>query len=350
MTAKLMRFSSNVITGLGVTSKLGESIEELKFPKQGIMLCGETSFKVAGKAVLDALSSNSFDLKRISEGIRPEVAEADALVDKVSGIGGNEKTLVAVGGGGTIDVAKYVASKTGMMLVAVPTLLSSDAIATGFSVLWRGRRNQAIATMVPSVIVGDYEILRNEPKRFVSSGTGDMLSKYSALYDWRLSFWLGGEPYSDFAMNIAQSSTELLKRRITDVSAMNYIGIETLFLAEITDGYLMQLSGTTRVAAGSEHLFAFALETLTDAGLHGELCGLGTIMMTYIQSRERGEVKSLLKTVGAPISAEEAGVKREHIVKALTMAHKMRDWHTVLGSNGLSEGSAERLARYTGII
>ncbi len=347
--ARMMRFSSNVLSGLGIIKGIGRDLHELKIPKNIIMLCGNSSFRVGGKAVRDALDSYGFDVEVISDGIRPAVAEADALVESMKRRGKKKMALLGVGGGGTLDVSKYVASRLGMPLIAVPTLLSSDAIATGYSVLWSDRKNSAVASMVPSVIIGDYEVLKNEPKRFVSSGAGDMLSKYSALNDWRLSFWLGGEPYSDFAMNIAQSTTELLKRRISDVAAMNYIGIETLFLAEITDGYLMELSGTTRVAAGSEHLFAFALETLTESALHGELCGLGTIMMTYLQSRERGEVKSLLKSVGAPTSAEEAGVKPAEVVKALTMAHRMRNWYTVLGANGLSEGAAERLARYTGI-
>lgn len=339
-----------MIAGLGLVRELGERLLEMKVPKDVIMLCGATSFNVAGKAVYDALVSSGFEVRVVSNGLRPDIAEADALVSRVGKMGRKNSSLLAVGGGGTIDVAKYAANKLNLPLVAVPTLLSSDAIATGYSVLWKGRKNFAIASAIPSIIAGDYEVLKKQPKRFVSSGAGDMLSKYSALYDWRLSFWLGGEPYNDFAMNIAQSTTELLKKRISDVAAMNYIGIETLFLAEITDGYLMELSGTTRVAAGSEHLFAFALETLSDTGLHGELCGLGTIMMTYLQSRERGEVKALLRTVGAPTCAEEAGVRPGDVVKALTMAHRMRKWHTVLGSNGLSEGSAERLARYTGII
>ena len=47
---------------------------------------------------------------------------------------------------------------------------------------------------------------------------------------------------------------------------------------------------------------------------------------------------------------EEVDVKPGEIVKALTMAHKMRNWYTILCTNGLSEGSAERLARYSQVI
>jgi glycerol-1-phosphate dehydrogenase [NAD(P)+] len=351
MPIKLMRFSSNIVAGLGSISKLGENLLEFNLPKKVVMLCGTKVFELAGRRVLDSLTQEGFDVAVVSEGIGPRFSEVDSLAERVRRIKSEGDTfLLAMGGGSTIDVSKYVANVLNTELVVVPTLLSSDAMATGYSVLWSGRTNEAIRTRVPSMIIGDYDILKNQPKRFVAAGIGDMLSKYSALYDWRLSFWLANETYNDFAMSVARSTTELLKRRISDVAAMNYIGIETLFLAEITDGYLMELSGTTRVAAGSEHLFAFALETLSDAGLHGEFCGLGTIMMTYLQTRDRTEVKGLLEAASAPTTANQLGLRKEDVVKALTVAHKMRNWYTILGSNGLSEGSAERLARYTGII
>jgi glycerol-1-phosphate dehydrogenase [NAD(P)+] len=350
MPIKLMRFSSNIVAGLGSISKLGENLLEFSLPKKVVMLCGPKVFELAGRHVHDSLVHEGFEVTVVSEGVEPRLSEVVSLTERVGRMKSENTVLLAVGGGSTIDVAKYVANALNTELVVVPTLLSSDAMATGYSVLWSGRVNEAIRTKVPSIIIGDYDILKNQPKRFVSAGIGDMLSKYSALYDWRLSFWLANETYNDFAMNVARSTTELLKRRISDVAAMNYIGIETLFLAEITDGYLMELSGTTRVAAGSEHLFTFALETLSDAGLHGEFCGLGTIMMTYLQTRDRTEVKQLLEAASAPTTASQLDLRKEDVVKALTMAHKMRNWYTILGSNGLSEGSAERLARYTGII
>ncbi|WP_298276404.1 iron-containing alcohol dehydrogenase, partial [Ferroplasma sp.] len=60
------------------------------------------------------------------------------------------------------------------------------------------------------MIIGDYEILKKQPIKYIHAGVGDMLSKISALYDWRLSFWLNNEIYNDFAMNVAKSTTELL--------------------------------------------------------------------------------------------------------------------------------------------
>lgn len=352
MPIKMMHFSSNIAAGLGSLDSIGEYLTDLYRDRNIVMLSGEKTYGLAGKTIESSLESHGFTCDPIVGDYAATLEAAEELAktlgkarEKAPGL-----TLMAVGGGTVLDLAKYVSSKEGLKLVAIPTLLSSDAMATGYSVLRDGGRNMAIKAKAPDLIIGDYEILKNQPKRFVSAGAGDMLSKISALYDWRLGFWLGNESYSDFAMNVARSTTDLLEKRILDVARMNYIGIETLFLAEVTDGYLMEMSGTTRVAAGSEHLFAFAMENIGGNGLHGELCSLGTIMMVYLQSRHKHDVKGYLQAVGAPTTAEEIGVRSGDIVRALTVAHSMRPWYTILGPNGLSEGSAERLARYTGVI
>ncbi len=350
MPFKLMKFSSNIAAGLGSVKSLGEYFEDLKLSRKALIISGEKSYQVAGEMVSKSLQGSNIQTEEFIGKFEPTRETAEKFISKLLKYKGTETAIVAIGGGSVADICKYVAKELNLDLVVIPTLLASDAIATGYSVLWEKGKNQAIQTKTPSLIVGDYEILRNQPKRFVSAGAGDMLSKISALYDWRLAFWLGNESYNDFAMNVAKSTTELLEKRILDVSKMNYIGIETLFLAEVTDGYLMELSGSTRVAAGSEHLFAFAMETLDLNGIHGEYCALGTILMSYLQSRDKMDTREYLQAVGAPTTASELDIKPYSIVKALTMAHKMRPWYTILGQNGLSEGSAERLARYTHVI
>ena len=346
----MMKFSPSIAAGLGSINSLGEVLPELFIHKDVILVSGETSFKMFGEGVKKSLESHDFHVHEIVSQFTPDMSGIENLKARVVKAGVEKYPLIALGGGIIIDLCKYIASELDRHLIVIPTLLSSDAIASGYSVIWDGTTNRAVRTKSPNMIIGDYDILKRQPKKYISAGMGDMLSKVSALFDWRLSFWMGGESYNDFAMTVARSTTELLQRRIIDVSKMNYIGIETLFLSEVTDGYLMELAGSTRVAAGSEHLFTFALESLEPGGLHGIYCGLGTIMMSYLQSRENLDIRGYLQAGGLPTNIQEAGISRENVVRALTVAHKMRPWYTILGLNGLSEGSAERLARYTQII
>ena len=346
----MMKFSGGLSAGLGSLQNFFQNYSELVGTRPAVIISGEHSFKIAGQTVEKVLLQNNVSVNVMTKDVSPVLSSIENIYIAISKMNLTKPVIIGVGGGSAIDVAKAVSSKIDTDLIVVPTLLSSDAIASGYSVIWKDGKNSAIPTKPPSLIIGDYDILRREPKKFVAAGFGDMMSKVSALYDWRLSFWLGGEIYNDFAMNIAESTVDLLKKRAKDIRDMNYIGIETLFLAEVTDGYLMELSGTTRVAAGSEHLFAFALETLENTGMHGEFCSLGTIMMSYLQSREKANIRDFLEAVGTPTNASELNIDSKNIIKALTMAHRMRAWYTVLGTNGLSEGSAERLARYTHVI
>jgi len=85
--------------------------------------------------------------------------------------------------------------------------------------------------------------------------------------------------------------------------------------------------------------------------LHGEQCGIGTIMMAYLHGEDWQRIKNVLREIGAPTTAKEIGVPDEIIIEALTHAHKINPHrYTILGDSGLTREAAERLARITGVI
>jgi glycerol-1-phosphate dehydrogenase [NAD(P)+] len=74
-------------------------------------------------------------------------------------------------------------------------------------------------------------------------------------------------------------------------------------------------------------------------------------MMAYLQKRNWRMIRNKLKIIGSPVTAKELGVKANHIIDALTIAHKIRiKRFTVLGKEGLSRTAAENLAKKTGVI
>jgi glycerol-1-phosphate dehydrogenase [NAD(P)+] len=85
--------------------------------------------------------------------------------------------------------------------------------------------------------------------------------------------------------------------------------------------------------------------------LHGEQCGVGTIMMAKLHGLDWIKIKDSLMTIGAPTTAEGLGIKREKIIEALTMAQKVRpERYTILSKIKLDRVSAEALATETGVI
>jgi len=85
--------------------------------------------------------------------------------------------------------------------------------------------------------------------------------------------------------------------------------------------------------------------------LHGELCGVGSIMMMYLHGGDWNRIRNTLTMIGAPTTAEELGVSNEQLIEALVHAHEIRkDRYTILGDRGLAPDAAERLAKITKVI
>jgi glycerol-1-phosphate dehydrogenase [NAD(P)+] len=85
--------------------------------------------------------------------------------------------------------------------------------------------------------------------------------------------------------------------------------------------------------------------------LHGEQCGVGTIMCAYLHGANWPLIKDVLNKIGAPTTAKELGIDPDYVVEALTKAHSIRpERYTILGESGLTKEAAFRVASVTGVI
>ncbi len=114
----------------------------------------------------------------------------------------------------------------------------------------------------------------------------------------------------------------------------------------------MSIAGTSRPCSGAEHLFSHALSMIAPKpALHGEQCGVGTIMCAYLHGANWQLIKEVLHKIEAPTTAKELGIDSEYIVEALTKAHSIRpERYTILGESGLTKEAAHRVASVTGVI
>ena len=122
--------------------------------------------------------------------------------------------------------------------------------------------------------------------------------------------------------------------------------------ALISSGMAISIAASSRPASGSEHKFSHALDMVAPKpALHGEQCGVGTIMMMYLHGGNWESIRDALKIVKAPTTAEELGIEPEYIIEALKIAHTIRkDRYTILGDRGLTDEAARKLASNTGVI
>ena len=110
--------------------------------------------------------------------------------------------------------------------------------------------------------------------------------------------------------------------------------------ALVSNGVAMSIAGSSRPASGSEHMFSHAFYRIAPKpALHGEQCGVGTIMMMYLHGGNWQEIRDALKKIGAPATAEELGIEDKYIVEALLHAHSIRpERYTILGKRAYSIG------------
>ena len=71
--------------------------------------------------------------------------------------------------------------------------------------------------------------------------------------------------------------------------------------ALISAGVASCIAGSSRPCSGAEHLFSHAVDKLEPGvGLHGEKCGIGTILISKLQGQNWKQIVKALKDVGAP--------------------------------------------------
>ena len=99
-------------------------------------------------------------------------------------------------------------------------------------------------------------------------------------------------------------------------------------------------------------MFSHAVDKLEPGiGLHGEKCGIGAIMIAKLQGQDWRKIVKTLKSVGAPTTAKEIGLKSEVLAKALTIAQSLRpERYTILKEVNMNENKAINLAKSTKVL
>lgn len=303
--------------------------------------------KIADRVIENLPKNVKYEVIEIDTATLDDVYKVEEVVKKV-----NPNILLGIGGGKVIDVTKYAAFRNNLEFVSIPTSPSHDGITSPFASIKGLQKPVSVKAKEPLAIIADIEILSLSPRRLINAGIGDTIGKIIAVRDWRLAAKLRGEYYGDYTASLALMSAKHAFQCTKIINKDIKYGVRMLIEALISSGVAMGMAGSTRPASGSEHLFAHAVELLHPEGvLHGELVGLGTIIMAYLHGINWKIIRDRLKKIGFPVKAKDLGLSDEEVIKALTIAHTIRpERYTILGDRGLTWSSAEKIARVTKII
>ena len=240
--------------------------------------------------------------------------------------------VVAIGGGRTIDVAKFAATRAAMPMIAVATSLAHDGICSPVASLEHQGVKGSFGVAMPLAVMVDLDYVHGAPPRMVRSGIGDAISNLSAIEDWNLAHRHRGEPMDGLAVAFARTAAEAVLHREDGIAHDDFL----IALAEalILSGMAMSVAGTSRPCSGACHEIAHAMNALyPEVSNHGELVGLGALFAYFLRedTRRFEQILRCLRRHGLPATPADIGIDNEQFLAVLMHAPSTRpDRYTIL--------------------
>jgi len=246
---------------------------------------------------------------------------------------GSFDAVVGIGGGRTIDVAKYAATMTALPMVAVATNLAHDGLASPVASLTdpEGRKG-SFGVHIPIAVFVDIDYVQHSPVRQRRSGIGDVVSNLSAVADWELARDHQGEPVDGLAAMLARTAAEAVLGRADSVDSTPFL--TTLAEALVLSGLAMSVAGNSRPCSGGCHEISHAMDALfPGAATHGEQVGVGALFTFFLRDdvATTHRIESCLRQHGLPRTPSELGLTEEQFTQAVVSGPSTRpDRYTIL--------------------
>ena len=361
----------HLLSGSGAVERLPEILENYPENKNKtiLVICDENTWKVGGEKTVSILENAGYKTKTVKLETKNyhmlvpnEHALGTVLVNVTEEIG----FMIGVGSGVISDITKLVSYKTGRMSIVVGTAPSMDGYASMNAAFVIDGHKITYNAHYHTCIVADTKIMQTAPDELFRAGYGDIVGKYTALSDWRLTKAMNDEHYCEItaklvenAVNICVDNTEAYFRR-------EEAAIERMNEALILTGISMGITGYTRPASGSEHHLSHyweldAVEKGIPHPLHGNSVGLASIASAEVYDimSKRFEVVADVKApkpdflreiyakAGSALTPAELGVSEEVFRASLKNGYKIRPRYTIFNftkDHGMLEEVAEEVA------
>ena len=257
-----------------------------------LLVADENTFGVAGEKTESALGGKN--IKRvIFTGKVVLIPNEDAINTVENNLDGID-LIIGIGSGVIQDLCKYVSFFNKIPSMVVATAPSMDGYASsGAAMILKGMK-ETVPAGLPCAIVADTDVLCNAPLEMIKAGFGDIIGKYSALNDWKLSTLVTREFFCDYIYNTTYEMIDETLKVADGILKRDKKSIEAVTKALMVVGIMMSFLGNSRPASGSEHHLSHFFE-ITGIVKNEPYFphGIDVFYSTYVTAKIREELLSL---------------------------------------------------------
>ena len=254
-------------------------------------------------------------------------------------------TIVGIGGGMAIDVAKYISWKLNKKLVSIPTILSVDAFTTPAAGVRVNHDVKYLGIASPNPLIIDYDLLRSAPKELNIAGVGDLFSIHTASFDWQYANSRGKSeyPFSQNAVDNGKKILEFIYDNIGNIKENNDNGLRSIVEAYISLNTICLPIDHFRIEEGSEHYLFYELEErLKRPFIHGNIIGLGIYLLSRLQKNDPLFITEMMDNSGLIYHPNSMNLKREDLRESLLtlknyVKSKDKLWFTIIDDSNIDE-------------
>lgn len=273
--------------GRGIVNEVPKLVAALGCRKP-FVVCDDNTWAVAGKRVDEILTAAGIDHavyivpleKPDSVRVAPAEWETGGIIMNFDP---SCDMFLAVGSGVINDLCKVAAHATGRPSAVVGTAPSMDGYASNSSSMELNHVKVSLYNHGPEGILLDSEILAQAPMRMLWAGLGDMVAKYIAICEWRISHLVTGEYYCEDVAELMRAALRKLMAVSDKITSRDPDAIASIAEGLVLAGVGMAYAEISRPASGLEHYFShmwemMALERGVPYDLHGIQVGVGTLL------------------------------------------------------------------------
>ncbi len=216
-----------------------------------LIVADENTFLAAGEKAEKVLWNKN--VKKVIFSGKSVLIPNEEAIEKVREELNGMDLILGVGSGVIQDLCKYVSFFSKIPYMIVATAPSMDGYASdGAAMILKGMK-ETVKAGLPRAIIADTEVLKEAPMEMIKAGYGDIIGKFSALCDWKLSMTVNNEYFCQYICDTTYKMIENTLSTAKGLLERDEESVKALMEALTVVGIMMSFAGSSRPASGSEH-------------------------------------------------------------------------------------------------